>query len=70
MPLAPSLIDDTVAALRFVLPLHQPADVLMSSYFRDNAKLGAKDRAFIAETVFGILRRKRYLEFMAWLCPP
>ena len=70
MSLSPSLIDDTVAALRFILPLHQPADVLMSSFFRDNAKLGAKDRAFIAETVFGILRRKRYLEFMAGKATP
>jgi len=51
-----------ISALRAILPLREPADGALSRYFRENPKLGSKDRAFIAETVFGILRRKRFLE--------
>ncbi len=62
MPLYPEQLELAVAALRFILPLREPADVTLSHFFRENPKLGLNDRAFIAETVFGILRRKRFLE--------
>jgi 16S rRNA (cytosine967-C5)-methyltransferase len=39
--------------------------VALGRYFRQHHKLGAKDRAFIAETVFGVLRRKLFLEHLA-----
>ena len=55
-------LETAVIALRSVLPLDAPADVLLSRFFRENPELGAKDRAFIAELVFGVLRNLRSLD--------
>jgi len=63
-------LEHAIVALRAVLPLREPADGALSRYLRDNPKLGARDRAFIAETVFGILRRKRFLEHTAGKATP
>ncbi|MBB5018356.1 16S rRNA (cytosine967-C5)-methyltransferase [Chitinivorax tropicus] len=54
--------DMTLTALRQILPMTQPADAVMSRFFREHPKLGAQDRHVIAETVFGILRRRMMLE--------
>ncbi|MDT8363416.1 MAG: RsmB/NOP family class I SAM-dependent RNA methyltransferase, partial [Nitrosomonas sp.] len=51
-----------IAGTRKVLPLQAPADILLSQYFRDHPQLGQNDRAAIAETVFGILRHRFFLE--------
>jgi 16S rRNA (cytosine967-C5)-methyltransferase len=37
------------------------ADSVVSAYFRRNRALGHQDRAFVAETVYAVLRRKRSL---------
>lgn len=58
------LLDKTVIALRTVLPLEYPADVILRRFFKENAKLGMKDRSFIAETVFGILRHRFFLQHL------
>ena len=42
-----------------------PADAQMERYFRAHPKLGARDRGFIAETVYACLRRRRYLDYLA-----
>jgi 16S rRNA (cytosine967-C5)-methyltransferase len=47
-----------------VLKLEHPADAGLSAFFRNHPKLGQQDRATVAETVFGILRRKRLLEYL------
>ena len=49
-------------ALAHVLPMTQPADAVLSRYFRAHPQLGQHDRAFVAETVFGVLRRRYSLE--------
>lgn len=54
-----------VAALAAVLPVDEPADAVLRAFFRAHPRLGSRDRAFIAETVFGCLRRKRLLEHLA-----
>lgn len=54
-----------IAALSAVLPLEHPADAVLRRFFRDHPGLGVRDRAFIAETVFACLRRKRLLEHLA-----
>src|SRR5688572_30153205 len=41
----------------------QPADAVLSAYFRSARSLGQHDRAFVAETVFGVLRRRYGLEY-------
>ncbi|MBI3150168.1 MAG: RsmB/NOP family class I SAM-dependent RNA methyltransferase [Betaproteobacteria bacterium] len=43
----------------------QPADLVLRTYFREHPKLGQKERARLAETAFGWLRRKRSLNALA-----
>ena len=61
MELTPPLLQLATQALDLVLDFKRPADAVLSAFFRDNKKLGARDRAFVAEAVFGVLRRYRYL---------
>lgn len=65
MQITENLLRQAAMALATVLAPHGPADAKLSAYFRDNPKLGMKDRAFIAETVYQVLRRKRLLEYLA-----
>src|SRR5574340_1419595 len=66
---APS-IEHAVSALRAILPLEAPADAVLSRHFREHPQLGAKERAFVAECAFGVLRRKRLLEHFAGRATP
>ncbi len=52
-------------ALGLVLKFERPADAVLSHYFRSQRALGSHDRAFVAESVFGLLRRKRLIEHLA-----
>ena len=54
-----------VHALQNALSLREPADASLHYYFREHRELGAQDRAFIADTLYGVLRRKRLLEHIA-----
>ncbi len=65
MQLTETRLGHAVHALTEILPLAYPADASLSRYFRLNHELGQKDRAFVAETVFAVLRRKRLLEHLA-----
>jgi len=56
-------LEHAVEALRLVLRFDYPADNLLSRYFRERHP-GQQDRAFIAEAVFGVLRRKRLLDHL------
>ncbi|HMV19026.1 MAG TPA: RsmB/NOP family class I SAM-dependent RNA methyltransferase [Rhodocyclaceae bacterium] len=67
MTITASQIQSASQALRAVLRFDYPADAVLSRYFRDLRELGARDRAFVAEAVYGVLRRKRMLER---LCGP
>lgn len=60
---APSraLLIQTAQALGAVLTFDHPADAVLSHYFRDNRELGHRDRGFMAETIYGIVRRLRWL---------
>jgi 16S rRNA (cytosine967-C5)-methyltransferase len=62
MRLTPAHLDMATAALRAVLPLEHPADSILRHFFRENPTLGVNDRAFVAETVFGILRHRFFIE--------
>ncbi len=42
--------------------MRHPADAALSHFFRENPKLGGRDRAFIAEAVYGVVRHLRSLE--------
>lgn len=65
MQLSVTRLGHAVHALTEILPLTHPADASLSRYFRNHHELGARDRAFVAETVYGVLRRKRLLEHFA-----
>ena len=43
----------------------QPADNILNSYFRERRYIGSKDRRFISENVWDIIRHRRRLEFEA-----
>lgn len=42
-----------------------PLDLFISHYFRDNHALGSKDRAFIAETIYALVRWQRLLDYLS-----
>jgi 16S rRNA (cytosine967-C5)-methyltransferase len=60
-----ALLAHAEAALAELLTFSRPADQALSAYFRAHRNLGQQDRAFVAETVFAVLRRKRSLETAA-----
>jgi 16S rRNA (cytosine967-C5)-methyltransferase len=64
------LLAHAAAALSTILKLEAPADQLLSRYFRSHRNLGQHDRAFVAETVFAVLRRRRSLEAAAGSSAP
>jgi len=51
--------------LEQVLTFERPTDAVLSYHFRNEPKLGSHDRAFIAEAVYGVLRRLRGLQVIA-----
>lgn len=65
MTISKPQFENTVTAITELLEGGGPADARLSAYFRDNRKLGVHDRAFIAEAVYTILRRRRFLEYLA-----
>ena len=54
--MTPSQLDHTAAVLADMLTFKQPADAVVSAYFREHKKLGRQDRHEIAETAFAALR--------------
>ena len=66
----PALLVHAESALVELLTFSRPADQALSVYFRSHRELGQQDRAFIAETVFAVLRRKRSLEIAAGSAAP
>ncbi len=58
MRLPPWIVGSTEEALREVLRLIGPADVVLSRYFRDHPKLGSRERGVIAEAVYAMLRQR------------
>jgi 16S rRNA (cytosine967-C5)-methyltransferase len=65
MPIHRVQFDAACAALDAVLKFNQPADAVLRRFFRGHPGLGAADRAFVADAVFGVLRRKRFLDAVA-----
>lgn len=50
-----------IQALRTILPLVHPADTSLR-YFFQAERIGSNERALVAETVFGVLRHRLFLE--------
>jgi 16S rRNA (cytosine967-C5)-methyltransferase len=60
-----ALLEAARQALTRTLEFEHPADAVLGHYFREHRGLGQKDRAFIAEAVFGVLRHYRVLAHLA-----
>lgn len=54
-----NLLGHIHSALTEVLRLEGPADAALRRYFRSHEQLGRRDRGWIAETVFDVLRQRR-----------
>jgi len=47
-----------------VRTFEHPADAVLRRFFREHPRLGRRDRGFVAETVFAVLRHSRHLELL------
>jgi 16S rRNA (cytosine967-C5)-methyltransferase len=65
-----ALLRHAESALRELAGFAAPADQTLSRYFREHRELGQKDRAFVAEASFAVLRRRRSLEAAAGSAEP
>jgi 16S rRNA (cytosine967-C5)-methyltransferase len=70
MRIGATLIDRLAEAADEVLRLDRPADRVLSAFFRAHDELGRQDRAFVAETVYAVLRRLRMLQHAAATANP
>ena len=61
MRVTPKQLSGACSALTDALRFEHPADGVLSAFFREQKVLGSRDRSFIAETVYAVLRRKRSL---------
>lgn len=59
--MTPNLIRQAAVVLSNLLTFSSPADAKLGEFFRNNRELGTKERAFVAESVYGVLRRLRFL---------
>lgn len=59
--MTPNLIRQAAVVLSNLLDFNSPADAKLGEFFRNNRDLGTKERAFVAESVYGVLRRLRFL---------
>jgi len=70
MSVRPHQIAALAAAIERVRVFDAPADGKLHAFFRSNSSLGQGDRAFVAEGVFGFLRRMRSLDALAQTSEP
>ena len=64
-----SLMAHAEQALAAVLAFDYPADAVLSRHFRAHREIGHRDRGFIAEAVYAILRRLRWVSRLAGVEP-
>ncbi len=65
--MSPQDLSHAIEAVELCLDFSRPADGQLSTFFRHHPKLGGRQRAFVAETAYGVLRRLRSLEHLATL---
>jgi len=66
----PGLMAHAETVLTQLLAFAGPADQTLSAYFRKHRQLGQRDRAFVAEAAYAVLRRRRTLEAAAGSSAP
>jgi 16S rRNA (cytosine967-C5)-methyltransferase len=60
-----ALLDLATELLRAVLKLDQPADAVVSAFFRQHRALGSRERHTLAETAYTVLRQRLLLQHLA-----
>jgi len=60
-----ALLDLATDLLRAVLRLEQPADAVVSNFFRGHRALGTRERHALAETAYAVLRQRLLLQHLA-----
>jgi len=60
-----ALVDLSTELLRAVLKLDQPADSVVSAFFRDHRALGSRERHALAETAYTVLRQRLLFQNLA-----
>ncbi|MDQ7990341.1 MAG: RsmB/NOP family class I SAM-dependent RNA methyltransferase [Candidatus Dactylopiibacterium sp.] len=60
--ITPAQLDAAADVLDEVLRFQAPADSILSAFFRANKRIGGRDRAFVAEAVYGVLRNLRQIQ--------
>ena len=60
-----ALLDLTTSLLQAVLRLDQPADRVVSAFFKAHRALGPRERHTLAETAYAVLRRRLQLQHLA-----
>jgi 16S rRNA (cytosine967-C5)-methyltransferase len=60
-----ALLELTAELLRAVLRLDQPADGIVSAFFRQHRGLGSRERHTLAETTYAVLRQRLLLQHLA-----
>ena len=70
MAVTSTQLESAVEALGLALKLDRPADAVLREFFHERRALGSHDRAFVAEAVYGVLRRKRTVDVLAPEAPP
>ncbi|MGE5640608.1 MAG: RsmB/NOP family class I SAM-dependent RNA methyltransferase, partial [Clostridia bacterium] len=68
--LTPALVGLATTVVASLLSFAGPADETLSRFFRQHRSLGRRERAFIAEVAYAVLRRKRSLEAAAGSAVP
>jgi 16S rRNA (cytosine967-C5)-methyltransferase len=64
MSITRSQLEAATEALKLALKFDRPADGVLHDFFRAHHALGSHDRAFVADTVYGVLRRKRTVDHL------
>lgn len=59
-----ALLDSCSELLKQVLKFDHPADMVLSRHFRE-FRLGPRERATVAETIYGVLRKKNLYTYLA-----
>jgi 16S rRNA (cytosine967-C5)-methyltransferase len=59
------LLDACAALLREVMTFRQPADAVVSAFFRKQRALGARERHTLAETAYAVLRKRLLYQHLA-----
>ncbi|MGQ2980538.1 MAG: RsmB/NOP family class I SAM-dependent RNA methyltransferase [Polaromonas sp.] len=59
-----ALLDSCTVLLKQVLRFDHPADMVVSRHFREQ-RLGPRERATVAETIYGVLRKKNLYTYLA-----